>query len=117
GVGYSVSVIGRLHPFDQEGARPARMVDAAATESGYIADLQAERTVEAEGRVENLEELVGVAKEFEQRSPDGGVAEFLEQVSLVSEQDEYDQEEATVTLMTLHNAKGLEIDVVFMAGM
>jgi DNA helicase-2/ATP-dependent DNA helicase PcrA len=66
------------------------MVEAAATESGYLLELEAERTVEAEGRIENLRELGGVAAEFEQRSPDGTLAEFLEQVSLVSEQDEYD---------------------------
>jgi DNA helicase-2/ATP-dependent DNA helicase PcrA len=112
-----VEVIDRLRQLDQDGVGPARMVQSAYEESGYIADLQAERTVEAEGRVENLEELFGVAKEFEQRNPDGGVAEFLEQVSLVSEQDEYDEEDAAVTLMTMHNAKGLEFDVVFMVGM
>jgi DNA helicase II / ATP-dependent DNA helicase PcrA len=99
------------------GEGPARLVEAAFTDSGYLPELQAERTVEAEGRIENLEELVGVAKEFEQRNPDGGVAEFLEQVSLVSELDEYDEEDAAATLMTMHNAKGLEFDVVFMAGM
>jgi len=112
-----VDVIDGLRQRMAEGTSPSRMAEAAFADTGYLAELQAERTVEAEGRIENLEELVGVAREFEQRDPDGGVAEFLEQVSLVSEQDEYDQEEATVTLMTLHNAKGLEFDVVFMAGM
>ena len=112
-----VEVIDGLRERMAEATSPSRMVEAAFTDTGYLAELQAERTVEAEGRIENLEELVGVAREFEQRDADGGVAELLEQVSLVSEQDEYDQEEATVTLMTLHNAKGLEFDVVFMAGM
>ena len=93
------------------------MVEAAATESGYLLELEAERTVEAEGRIENLRELGGVAAEFEQRSPDGTLAEFLEQVSLVSEQDEYDEESGNVTLMTLHNAKGLEFPVVFIIGL
>jgi DNA helicase II / ATP-dependent DNA helicase PcrA len=60
---------------------------------------------------------VGVGAEFESRFPDQGLAEFLEQVALVSEQDEYDESASTVTLMTLHNAKGLEFDVVFIAGM
>jgi DNA helicase-2/ATP-dependent DNA helicase PcrA len=60
---------------------------------------------------------MGVAAEFEQRNPEGILADFLEQVSLVSEQDEYDEEDSAVTLMTLHNAKGLEFDVVFMVGM
>jgi DNA helicase-2/ATP-dependent DNA helicase PcrA len=93
------------------------MVEAATTESGYLLELEAERTVEAEGRIENLRELGGVAAEFEQRSPDGTLAEFLEQVSLVSEQDEYDEESGSVTLMTLHNAKGLEFPVVFIIGL
>ena len=69
------------------------------------------------GRIENLKELVGVAAEFEARNPGGTLADFLEQVALVSEVDEYDEEEPAVTLMTLHNAKGLEFDVVFIVGM
>ncbi|MGH2590338.1 MAG: 3'-5' exonuclease, partial [Actinomycetota bacterium] len=60
---------------------------------------------------------VGVAAEHEERSPDEGLAGFLEQVALVSEQDEYDEEASAVTLMTLHNAKGLEFPVVFIIGL
>ncbi|MGA9159312.1 MAG: DNA helicase PcrA [Actinomycetota bacterium] len=112
-----VGVMRRLQEAFDSGAGPQRMVEAAATESGYLLELEAERTVEAEGRIENLRELGGVAAEFEQRSPDGTLAEFLEQVSLVSEQDEYDEESGSVTLMTLHNAKGLEFPVVFIIGL
>jgi DNA helicase-2/ATP-dependent DNA helicase PcrA len=93
------------------------MIEAAATESGYLLELEAERTVEAEGRIENIRELGGVAAEFEQRSPEGTLSDFLEQLSLVSEQDEYDEESGSVTLMTLHNAKGLEFPVVFIIGL
>jgi len=110
-------VMGRLHEARDSGAGPARMVEAAATESGYMLDLESERTIEAEGRIENLKELGGVANEFEARFPDEGLAGFLEQVALVSEQDEYDEEASSVTLMTLHNAKGLEFPVVFVIGM
>jgi DNA helicase-2/ATP-dependent DNA helicase PcrA len=99
------------------GAGPKRMVEAAASESGYLLELETERTVEAEGRIENLRELGGVGAEFEQRAPDGSLADFLEQVSLVGEQDEYDEESGSVTLMTLHNAKGLEFPVVFIIGL
>ena len=112
-----VGVMQRLQEAFESGARPQRMVEAAATESGYLLELEAERTVEAEGRIENLREVGGVAAEFEQRSPEGSLAEFLEQVSLVSEQDEYDEESGSVTLMTLHNAKGLEFPVVFIIGL
>ncbi|HXY73040.1 MAG TPA: 3'-5' exonuclease, partial [Actinomycetota bacterium] len=107
----------RLTEAAASGAGAARMVEAACDESGYVAELEAERTIEATGRVENLKELVGVAAEFEARNPEGTLADFLEQVSLVSEQDEYEENDPGVTLMTLHNAKGLEFDVVFMAGM
>jgi DNA helicase-2/ATP-dependent DNA helicase PcrA len=58
-----------------------------------------------------------VAREFESRNPEGTLADFLEQVALVTEQDEYDEDDPAVTLMTLHNAKGLEFEVVFMVGM
>ncbi len=112
-----VQVMDRLEAALDSGAGPARMVEAAATESGYLLELETERTVEAEGRIENLRELSGVATEFEARTPDGGVPGFLEQVALVSEQDEYDEESSSVTLMTLHNAKGLEFPVVFIIGM
>jgi DNA helicase-2/ATP-dependent DNA helicase PcrA len=117
------AVSGFVHVMDTlvgalaSGAGPQRMIEAAATESGYLLELEAERTVEAEGRIENLRELGGVAAEFAERSPDGDLAEFLEQVSLVGEQDEYDEEAGSVTLMTLHNAKGLEFPVVFVVGL
>jgi DNA helicase II / ATP-dependent DNA helicase PcrA len=112
-----VGVIDRLAARVAEGARPSRLIEVAFTDSGYWAELDAERTVEAETRKENLRELVGVGAEFEARFPDAGLAEFLEQVALVTEQDEYDEAASTVTLMTLHNAKGLEFDVVFIVGM
>ena len=99
------------------GSGAPRMVEAAATDSGYLLELESERTIEAEGRIENIKELVGVAAEHEGRFPDEGLAGFLEQVALVSEQDEYDEEASAVTLMTLHNAKGLEFPVVFIVGL
>ncbi|MBI4261355.1 MAG: UvrD-helicase domain-containing protein, partial [Actinobacteria bacterium] len=112
-----VEVMDRLAELRADGASPSRMVEAAFTASGYLGELEAERTVEAEGRIENLRELVGVAVEYERRAEDGSLAEFLEQVALVTEQDEYDEEQSTVTLMTLHNAKGLEFPVVFIVGL
>jgi DNA helicase II / ATP-dependent DNA helicase PcrA len=112
-----VEVVDRLQGAAADGSGVPRMVELAFTESGYLAELQEERTVEAEGRIENLRELTGVAAEYEQRAPDGGLSGFLEQVSLVSEVDEYQEEDPGITLMTLHNAKGLEFDVVFMVGM
>ncbi len=112
-----IQVMDRLQQAFDSGAGSARMVEAASTESGYLLELEAERTVEAEGRIENLRELAGVATEYEARNPDGGLDGFLEQVALVSEQDEYDEAASSVTLMTLHNAKGLEFPVVFIIGM
>jgi DNA helicase II / ATP-dependent DNA helicase PcrA len=112
-----VDVMERLRARLAEGAKPSEMIEAAYTESGYYAELDAERTVEAESRKENLRELVGVGAEFQARFEDVGLAEFLEQIALVTEQDEYDEASSSVTLMTLHNAKGLEFEVVFIAGM
>jgi DNA helicase-2/ATP-dependent DNA helicase PcrA len=99
------------------GAGPARMVEFAAQESGYMAELEEERTVEAQGRIENIQELSGVAAELIARDPDAGLDAFLEQVSLIGEQDDYDEEESSVTLMTLHIAKGLEFPAVFIVGL
>ncbi len=90
---------------------PAALIEAAIGTSGYLAELEAEHTVEAQGRIENLAELVGVAREVD------GVDAFLESVSLVADVDALDPDESTVTLMTLHSAKGLEFPVVFLIGM
>ncbi|MEX0753827.1 MAG: DNA helicase PcrA [Actinomycetota bacterium] len=112
-----VEIMDKLAAAHADGAGPARMVDAASEESGYLFELQADRTIEAEGRIENLRELVGVAAEFEQRDPDGSLPDFLESVALVGEQDEYDGDTSTVTLMTMHNAKGLEFPIVLIVGL
>jgi DNA helicase-2/ATP-dependent DNA helicase PcrA len=100
-----------------DGAGPARMVEFAAQESGHLAELEEDRTVESQGRIENLQELSGVAAELMQRDPDAGLPEFLEQVSLVGDQDDYEEEDSAVTLMTLHIAKGLEFPAVFIVGL
>ncbi len=112
-----VRLIDSLRAMAEDGTSVSGLVEAAFTESGYMAELEAERTVEAEGRVENLKELVGVAAEFEARSEEAGLADFLEQIALVTDQDEYEDAESTVTLMTLHTAKGLEFPAVFVVGM
>jgi DNA helicase-2/ATP-dependent DNA helicase PcrA len=112
-----IAVVDGLAALAADGAGVARLVEAAFTDSGYLAELEEERTVESMGRVENLKELVGVAAEFEARNPSGSLGDFLEQVALVSEVDEYEEDDPAVTLMTMHNAKGLEFDVVFMVGM
>lgn len=92
-------------------AGPATIIEEALERSGYLEELQIERSVEAEGRLENLSELVGMAREYET------VDEFLEKISLVADTDDLDDEESSVTLMTLHAAKGLEFPVVFLVGM
>jgi DNA helicase-2/ATP-dependent DNA helicase PcrA len=98
----------------------ADLLEATLQETGYAEALEAERTIEAQGRLENLQELVGVAREFD-ASWEGerglaGLAEFLQQLSLYSEQDALREDDDIVTLMTLHNAKGLEYPVVFIIG-
>jgi DNA helicase-2/ATP-dependent DNA helicase PcrA len=104
------------------GAPVAEVLQAVLSESGYLEALEAERTIEAEGRVENLEELIGVAAEFDANHELEGegevppLEEFLQQISLYTEQDGLREDESLVTLMTLHNAKGLEYDTVFIVG-
>jgi DNA helicase-2/ATP-dependent DNA helicase PcrA len=114
-------------------------LEAMLTKSGYLAELEAERSVEAHGRVENLQELVGSAREYDEQvdrgevgglvgivgatagdDPPTGLARvqaFLEAISLVTDLDETDPEASSVTLMTLHSAKGLEFPVVFLIGL
>ncbi|MDX6662774.1 MAG: ATP-dependent helicase UvrD/PcrA [Solirubrobacterales bacterium] len=98
------------------------LLEAILNESGYIEALEAERTIEAEGRIENLQELVGVAREFDANrrvegpSEETPLEEFLAQISLYSDQDGIRDSEDLATLMTLHNAKGLEYEAVFVIG-
>jgi ATP-dependent DNA helicase UvrD/PcrA len=89
---------------------PGDLLQAALTDSGYMAELEAEGSVEAAGRIENLGELVGSAREFTR------LDEFLEQVALVADTDDLDDDNHVV-LMTLHSAKGLEFPAVFIVGM
>ncbi len=93
------------------------LVRRVQVKSGYLQELREEKTIEAEGRVENLEEFERVAAEYQAANPEEGLEGFLEQISLLSDIDQYHEEEGSVTLMTLHNAKGLEFPVVFMVGM
>ena len=86
-------------------------------ESGYLAELKSEDSVESEARIENLQELINVAKEFEPLEEGNELGEFLSQVSLVSDIDSYNEEVESLTLMTLHSAKGLEFDYVFLTGL
>jgi DNA helicase-2/ATP-dependent DNA helicase PcrA len=119
----------------------ASALEAALTRSGYIAELEAERSVEAQGRLENLQELIGSAREYDDALDSGdlsgmvaiagvGVGEeaslpqgmarvqaFLESISLVTDLDENDPDQSSLTLMTLHSAKGLEFPVVFLIGL
>ena len=113
------SIVERLRELTEH-STVGDLLESVLEETGFVEALEAERTIEAQGRVENLQELVGVAREFdanwegERGLP--GLAEFLQQLSLYSEQDALRDAESTVTLMTLHNAKGLEYPVVFMIG-
>ena len=103
-----------------DGAAPvAEVIEEMLRETGYLEALEAERTIEAQGRIENLEEFVRVAREYDATAgagDDAGVAEFLQQIALLSDADQLRDDEGLVTLMTLHNAKGLEFPIVFMIG-
>ena len=115
----------------RSGDGPRGALEAVLEATGYQAELEAEGTVEALGRVENLRELLTVASEFEATGPMGTAADdeweeaeglrrvemFLESISLVSDIDSLEDRDRLATLMTLHNAKGLEFPVVFIAGM
>jgi len=127
--GAAIKSIGRFHETmtglreraEEEGP-VAGLLEAVLQESGYLEALAAERTVEAEGRAENLEALVAGAAEFDverEREGESEVApleEYLQQISLYTEQDGLRETESLITLMTLHNAKGLEYDTVFIVG-
>jgi DNA helicase-2/ATP-dependent DNA helicase PcrA len=110
GIAAFVELLDRLHTMvDDDAVGPGDLLQAAIDDSGYLGELEADDTVESHGRVENLGELVGSAREFTV------LDEFLEQVSLVADTDDLDDDDQVV-LMTLHSAKGLEFPVVFIVG-
>ena len=96
---------------------PTELIGAALDESGYKKELEAEDTVESESRLENLEELINAAREYERVEPEPTLEGFLQEQALYSDQDSLTSEGGRVTLMTLHNAKGLEFSHVFVVGM
>ncbi|MDQ2680755.1 MAG: DUF3553 domain-containing protein [Candidatus Eremiobacteraeota bacterium] len=93
------------------------MLVAVMEESGYIRELQNEDTNDARTRLENLQEFVGVSREYEQTEPEGKLADFLANIALVSDLDALDPDSSYVTLMTMHGAKGLEYPNVFLTGL
>src|SRR5437867_4258031 len=97
--------------------RTTDLIDAAIVETGYQAMLEAEGTDEAYSRLENLRELVTVAKEFEDVTGEESLNAFLQHLALVTDLDTWQEQVDRVTLMTLHSAKGLEFAVVFLAGL
>ena len=109
GIEEFLKVIDDLEHFVSDG--PAAVIEEAMKRSGYTSELEAEHSIEAEGRIENLAELVGAARDF------ASVDEFLEQISLVADTDDLDGDESTIVLMTLHAAKGLEFPIVFLIGL
>ncbi|MBI3826253.1 MAG: UvrD-helicase domain-containing protein [Candidatus Rokubacteria bacterium] len=96
---------------------PPAFLDLVINESGYRGALKAEKSPEAEGRLENLEELVAAAEDYTHSDPDPSIEGFLDGVALVSDIDELEAGTPRVTLMTLHSAKGLEFEDVFLTGM
>ncbi len=93
------------------------LIERVFEQSGYLTSLEAERTIEAQGRAENLQELISVAREWQESSAEPNLSSFLQEVSLYSDQDAIRGEGSLVTLMTLHNAKGLEFRAVYLIGM
>jgi DNA helicase-2/ATP-dependent DNA helicase PcrA len=95
----------------------ADLLVAVMEQSGYLRELQSDESVEGRGRLENLQELIGVAREFESGENAGSLEDFLANVALISDLDTLDPEASFVTLMTMHAAKGLEFPHVFISGL
>jgi DNA helicase-2/ATP-dependent DNA helicase PcrA len=115
-LGRFMEVMVALRLIAQSGAPIGELLDSTLQRSGYLEALEAERTFEAQGRIENLEELVGVAREFDATAQERTLDFFLQQLALLSDADTRTDDQGLVTLMTLHNAKGLEYPIVFIIG-
>ena len=97
--------------------KPSEFVEALIERTGYVNALKEDKSEDSESRIENIQELQGAVSEFERLNPEGGLTDFLENVALVSDLDAMNESGGAVTLMTLHSAKGLEFNDVFLAGM
>jgi len=95
----------------------ADLLVAVMEESGYVRELRNEDTADSRTRLENLQELVGVAREYQENEPDATLSSFLANIALISDLDSLDPDASYVTLMTLHGAKGLEFSNVFLTGL
>lgn len=95
----------------------SELIPEMLNKTGYTQSLKNENTIEAESRIENLEELITVAMEFEKEEADNSLIEFLNSISLSSDTDNLEETDDMITLMTLHSAKGLEYPVVFLVGL
>lgn len=102
---------------EKENLSISELIKEMLNKTGYTKALEQENTIEAESRIENLEELLTVAIEFEEQYAENTLAEFLENITLSSDVDNMEETDDSVTLMTLHSAKGLEFEVVFLVGM
>jgi DNA helicase-2/ATP-dependent DNA helicase PcrA len=94
------------------------LLESVLSKTGYVEALEAERTIEAQGRIENLQQLVEVGREFDAGAPaeEDALSAFLQQLALLADADSRNEDEGLITLMTLHNAKGLEYPTVFITG-
>ncbi len=101
-----------------DGVPVGDLIETVLSQTGYVEALEAERTIEAQGRIENLEQLVEVGREFDAtaEAENDTLEVFLQEVALVADADARSDDEGLVTLMTLHNAKGLEYPTIFIAG-
>jgi len=116
-VGRFTETMAVLRQQADSGIAVAQLLSGVLEQTGYLDALRAERTIEAQGRIENLDELVNVAAEYDVSEVEQhSLGDFLQQVSLVADADTRDDDAGLVTLMTLHNAKGLEYPIVFMIG-
>jgi len=117
--GRFMETMSKLRELAEQNVPIGDLLEALLDGTGYVDALKAERTIEAQGREENLAELVEVAREFDATAdPEQSTLDvFLQQVALVADADTRKDDDGLVTLMTLHNAKGLEYPIVFIAGM
>jgi DNA helicase-2/ATP-dependent DNA helicase PcrA len=115
-IGRFMSTMERLRERAETRAPVGDLLAETLDETAYLEALKAERTIEAQGRIENLQELVRVAREYDATAEEPSPGQFLQQVALLSDADQLRDDEGLVTLMTLHNAKGLEFGIVFVIG-